>query len=449
MTVCKFECITRVSMFLIALGALCGEGAAGQRDLPPPDLEPWTLAGQLPEGFFGCQATTHGRFWYQLSDSWNPADPARTVYCSVASDGTIGPWVSTSDRLVTRSGSQVAATETHVYVAGGHQFGTNDLSTVEFAPINLDGSLGAWAMTSPLNTPRHRFGFIAANGFLYALGGGKAQVGIGVGRKTEYARINPDGTLQPWVDGPDLNVEHPYCGAALLGDRIYVFAGGVHTYFTTAVERAPVNPDGSLGPWTLDTALPSNRAHMGVAVWGQTVFLAGGYYNNYGAPPYHTSVIYSTAQPDGTLGSWQDSQALVQGTVCTLISPVRMHLFATGDFRVEHSRVISSSDCNGNGVADESEPDADGDGVMDACDNCPGESNATQADVDADWVGDVCDNCPLIANSNQKDTDRDGIGDVCDPQTIPAVSDWGMCVTTLLLLLAAKIVLIRRRAAHA
>jgi hypothetical protein len=36
-------------------------------------------------------------------------------------------------------------------------------------------------------------------------------------------------------------------------------------------------------------------------------------------------------------------------------------------------------------------PDADGDGIVDACDNCPHTSNPTQPDADDDTVGDACD----------------------------------------------------------
>jgi hypothetical protein len=46
--------------------------------------------------------------------------------------------------------------------------------------------------------------------------------------------------------------------------------------------------------------------------------------------------------------------------------------------------------------------DADGDGVSDATDNCPGNdavlglANAGQTDTDADGMGDLCDACPLV-----------------------------------------------------
>ncbi len=61
------------------------------------------------------------------------------------------------------------------------------------------------------------------------------------------------------------------------------------------------------------------------------------------------------------------------------------------------------------------QPDFDGDGVLNASDNCPMIANANQADADQDGVGDVCDNCPSVANHNQGDVDGDGLGDVCDP----------------------------------
>jgi hypothetical protein len=44
-------------------------------------------------------------------------------------------------------------------------------------------------------------------------------------------------------------------------------------------------------------------------------------------------------------------------------------------------------------------PDADGDGVADATDNCPQISNAGQADADGDGIGDACDNFPPTADA--------------------------------------------------
>lgn len=67
--------------------------------------------------------------------------------------------------------------------------------------------------------------------------------------------------------------------------------------------------------------------------------------------------------------------------------------------------------CPGDPVSD---PDQDGDGIVDACDNCMADPNTNMKDTDRDDVGDVCDNCPYNANPDQIDSDGDGIGDVCD-----------------------------------
>lgn len=71
--------------------------------------------------------------------------------------------------------------------------------------------------------------------------------------------------------------------------------------------------------------------------------------------------------------------------------------------------------------------DSDGDGILDANDNCPNVYNPDQANFDDDALGNACDpdddndgipdaqdNCQYDYNPQQYDTDKDGIGDACD-----------------------------------
>jgi hypothetical protein len=67
------------------------------------------------------------------------------------------------------------------------------------------------------------------------------------------------------------------------------------------------------------------------------------------------------------------------------------------------------------GAALPCEPDADGDGVGDAEDDCPTVADPDQLDADADGAGDACDNCAAVANPDQADTfGAVGVGDACD-----------------------------------
>src|SRR5439155_1661491 len=88
------------------------------------------------------------------------------------------------------------------------------------------------------------------------------------------------------------------------------------------------------------------------------------------------------------------------------------------------------ADSNGNGIGDACDgcPDRDGDGICDDVDNCPVVYNPDQADRDGDGVGDACDNCPDVPNPDQADGDVDGIGDACDTCSSGADTDRdGVC----------------------
>jgi hypothetical protein len=84
-------------------------------------------------------------------------------------------------------------------------------------------------------------------------------------------------------------------------------------------------------------------------------------------------------------------------------------------------------DTDEDGQGDACDIDADGDGVIDSHDNCPNKKNTDQKDTDQDGVGDACtddkdsdtikdtvDNCPEVANTDQEDLDGDEMGDACD-----------------------------------
>lgn len=85
--------------------------------------------------------------------------------------------------------------------------------------------------------------------------------------------------------------------------------------------------------------------------------------------------------------------------------------------------VLAIAACGHGASGPDANPDdLDGDGVLNANDNCPERYNVDQHDEDGDGVGDVCDNCPTIANPNQADVGEsaiplqlpDGVGDACD-----------------------------------
>ncbi len=170
---------------------------------------------------------------------------------------------------------------------------------------------------------------------------------------------------------------------------------------------AEKNVDG-LSP---DTLFPG-----GMAVWNG---LPAG-------PSEHVMSFHFTPNDTGTAGP--------VGMICidsAYVPPAGKFIF------VDASAVTYVPTINGPFCFPISSPDSDGDGILDALDNCPAVSNPGQEDADVDGIGDVCDdctdidgdgfgnpgypantcaedNCPDLPNPAQVDADADGHGDFCD-----------------------------------
>jgi hypothetical protein len=98
---------------------------------------------------------------------------------------------------------------------------------------------------------------------------------------------------------------------------------------------------------------------------------------------------------------------------------------------IEDTRALVVGDIDGDGVLDVvtggptglAWHEFGGDGVGNACDNCPTAVNTAQTDTDGDGVGDACDVCPDWYDPDQPDDDSDGRGNACDPCPLDPFDD--------------------------
>jgi N-acetylneuraminic acid mutarotase len=127
----------------------------------------------------------------------------------------------------------------------------------------------------------------------------------------------------------------------------------------------------------------------GITVPGRTVSLSGdGFAANAAITIYldgPTPQVLTTLTADGA-GQFTTTATLPAG-----VSPqVLATLEAAGAGANSQPRVLFGFVMIGPSLA----VDSDGDGIPDACDNCPNVFNPDQADADGDGIGDACDPCP-------------------------------------------------------
>jgi hypothetical protein len=239
----------------------------------------WTTTTPLNEsgGTSRLEAVAYNGYVY-AAGGWNNFQAISTVqYAPINADGSLGAWQTTSALNTARFSFGLAAHGGYLYAAGGAGAGGQGISSVEYAQINADGSLGAWQMASTsLNYPRLSFGFATYGGYLYAVGGSSSRI---TPVPLEYAQIHKDGSLGAWTS---VAFSQPMTMMRAVAHNGYLYTVGGSSCVNSppdpcpngglipSVSYAKINNDGSVGGWTTTSSLNTLRASFGLVVSGGT-----------------------------------------------------------------------------------------------------------------------------------------------------------------------------------
>ena len=263
----------------------------------------WTTGASLLSTVTDSQAIVTKNRVYLLGGFTDDAYSATVYTAPINPDGTLGTWTTSNSLPGTVAHSQAIVTKNRVYLLGGFT-GNAFSATVYTAPINPDGTLGAWTTGASLPDDVYHSQAIVTKTQVYLLGGNT----YGVSSSTVYtAPINPDGTLGAWTTSNSLPETVANSQTFVTKNRVYLFGGydGNGLYSTTTY-TAPINPDGTLGTWTTTTSLPVTVADSQAIVTKNRVYLLGGIIDDAYSATVHTAPI----NPDGTLGDWTISTSL-------------------------------------------------------------------------------------------------------------------------------------------
>lgn len=225
----------------------------------------------------------------------------------------IPAWQPQSAFHIPRRALAAAASDSHVYVLGGMDNDGHYVAQVEYASIGADGSLGPWHFTTPLNKPRFYLAAAVADGYLYAIGGANGIRGQDnlPSATVERAPILPDGALGPWNVINYLTTPRRGLQVAVYQNHLYAI-GGYNGAFLKSIERADIRPDGTLSSWRLDSARATVDRYIHSATsLDDKLYLLGGHEQSSEAISYG-DVELSRIAADGALHPWEIQQSLLK-----------------------------------------------------------------------------------------------------------------------------------------
>lgn len=290
------------------------------------DIIGWTNVGNMPVNVAETSAVvTNGYVYviggYNSTNGWYNA----TYRAPINPDGSLGAWVHAGINLPTGlSSSQAIVTKNRVYLLGGH---TGSMSAVIYmSTIGADGILSAFTNVGSLpQAVAHAQAFITKSR-VYLVAG---DISTGVTTITYTAPINTDGTLGTWTTGSALPVGIYVAQVAVTRSRVYLISGHNGTTQVNTIYTATIDSTGVVGAWTSAGTFPLGVSWSTCAVFRNRIYMLGGNVsggvtaNTYSAP----------INADGTLGAWMQgtSLAITQTAASMAIVNGRIYMFGGHD----------------------------------------------------------------------------------------------------------------------
>ncbi len=191
----------------------------------------------LPTALEYNSAVVWNGYIYNLGGTANTGNGnggTTTVLYAQINTSSTGAWTTNPNSLPSGLAAFAAAAYNgYVYVIGGYVNGSGLASTVYYAPINSDHTLGAFQTNSnSLPSALDFLSAIAYNGYLYVIGG---ETGSGATSSVFYAAINSTGSVGVWQNAASLPDSNEQSFAVVSNGYAYLVGGSNGTNNTSSV----------------------------------------------------------------------------------------------------------------------------------------------------------------------------------------------------------------------
>jgi hypothetical protein len=235
----------------------------------------------------------------------------------IQADGSLGAFTSGPALPLALGGATGEAVHGVVVIAGG-QSRTGFSKIVNTSVVQGDGTLAAWKAQASLPEPKMHAASFATGSRMFILGG--FSYDAGTQSSTIYddviaGDVAADGTVASWTQVGKMPQAWTHMAVSQAAGYVYV-AGGLHgDPYNNApvvgdVERAHIAADGTLGEWTAMPKLPVPLATHSSFVYGGWLYEVGGIDD---VPEQVKQVWRAPIQPDHSLGKWEAAASMPLG----------------------------------------------------------------------------------------------------------------------------------------
>ncbi|MCX6715493.1 MAG: hypothetical protein NT077_00565, partial [Candidatus Taylorbacteria bacterium] len=275
-------------------------------------LGTWQTTSSTLSGSLAKSATVYANgFIYSIGGDANNLTSA-DYKAPINSDGTLGAWTSAGTRIWGAGYWTAGFANGYIYTFGGiDSWYWTILSRISRTKVNSDGSLGTWDIyVSEFPSARYNASSVIANGFAYVIGGSNSS--YTPTNTIYYAQINSDGSFGSWqTSANSLPAVQSSAAVAVANSYLYVIGGQTGDWppLTGNVYVAHINTDGSLGTFSTLTSLPEVAGSTPSAhVINGTIYVVG-------VGTSGKNVYSATINNDGTLGTWVAETPMAEGGV--------------------------------------------------------------------------------------------------------------------------------------
>lgn len=297
---------------------------------------------------YGGASVAYNGYLYLVGGLGSGGVSSEVSYAAINGNGTVGSWGATTPLPANRHQPAAAAYNGKLYVYGGYTSGTSALSSVIYADINSNGSLGAWQTASTaMATAVCRAGFTAYDGYLYAAGGATGTVTSECGNASstmtstlQYAPILANGDVGAWQTSANtFTTARKDPGLAIYNDHVYLTGGMTNAstaYRDTQVAKLGTN--GDIGTWrTLAEILPDNgKYRFGYQAYNGYLYLSGGSNNA-------TGTLFAQILASGEIGPWQKSTVMAVPHVAQGFAVYGNHTYYYGGSSSTHDTIYNDT----------------------------------------------------------------------------------------------------------